>query len=414
MMAPMSAQGARQTEASTLTEFAPEEEEPRFAPPPSPPTIIKADESGDPLLAFDSQEFDPPPFNYIPPPPPPPRHYWFWTALHWLGANWIHSAVGLLALVALVQGTFITVWWGSGRIAAPPRNGSVSITSEPSGAQVSIDGDHRGNTPLTVTLLAGSHRVDLKAGEKVRTHTLNVGAGRESSLHAALEVASSVPPVGGLNISTEPSGARVWVDDHARGQSPVSISDLKPGTHQIRVSGPRGSVTRTVTIEAGVVSSLVIPLRAGAASSPSVAAASSSGWLSVVSPFPVQVVDGGAVIGSSDTSRIAVPSGRRDIELTNVNLGFKTRRSVQVAAGQTTSITLDVPTGTLHINALPWAQVAVDGRAIGETPIANLSLPIGSHEVVFRHPELGERRQVVLVRPGPPVRLGVDLRKGQE
>jgi serine/threonine-protein kinase len=87
---------------------------------------------------------------------------------------------------------------------------------------------------------------------------------------------------------------------------------------------------------------------------------------------------------------------------------------VQVAAGQTTSITLDVPTGTLHINALPWAQVAVDGRAIGETPIANLSLPIGSHEVVFRHPELGERRQVVLVKPGPPVRLGVDLRKGQE
>ena len=410
MMAPMSAPRARETDASTISEFASEGH--RFAPPPSPPTVIAADESGDPLLAFDSQEFDPPPFNYVPPPPPPPRRFWFQPGLQWLGVNWIHSAVGLLAVVALVQGSFITFWWGSGRIASPVQNGSVSITSEPSGARVSIDGEARGVTPLTVTLLAGSHRVDLTSGTKVRTHTLNVGAGRESSLHAALEVPASKPAVGGLSISTEPSGARVWVDDHARGQSPVSISDLAPGPHQIRVSGPRGSVTRTVSIEAGVVASLVIPLRASPAASATSTA--SAGWLSIQSPFPVQIADRGTVIGSSDTSRIAIPSGQREVELTNATLGYRTRRSVQVAPGQTTLIALDVPNGTLHINALPWAQVAVDGRAIGETPIANLSLPIGSHEVVFRHPELGEQRQIVVIKPGPPVRVGVDLRKGRE
>lgn len=408
-MAPISAQGARKTDPSTIHEFAPEVH--RFAPPPSPPIVINADESGDPLLAFDSQEFDPPPFNYVPPPPPPPRQYWFEPGLYWLRSNWIHSVIGVLAIVALVQGSFITFWWGSGRIAAPPRNGSVSITSEPSGARVSIDGEARGATPLTVTLLAGSHRVDLTSGNKVRTHTLNVGAGRESSLHAALEVASSAPPVGGLNITTEPSGARVWVDDHARGQSPVSISDLKPGTYQIRVSGPRGSVTRTVSIEAGVVSSLLIPLRAAATST--AAASASAGWLSIESPFPVQVSDRGTALGSSEAGRIPIPSGQREVEVTNTALGFRTRRSVQVAPGQTTAIILDVPNGTLHINALPWAQVAVDGRAIGETPIANLSLPIGNHEVVFRHPELGEQRTTVVVKPGPPVRVGVDLRKGQ-
>ena len=120
------------------------------------------------------------------------------------------------------------------------------------------------------------------------------------------------------------------------------------------------------------------------------------------------------VLGTSDTSRIAVPAGQRNVELTSATLGYRTQRRVQVAPGQTTVISLDVPTGTLHINALPWAQVAVDGRAIGETPIANLSLPIGNHEVVFRHPELGEQRQTVVVKPGPPVRVGVDLRKGQD
>ena len=39
---------------------------------------------------------------------------------------------------------------------------------------------------------------------------------------------------------------------------------------------------------------------------------------------------------------------------------------------------------------------------IGETPIGNYSLPIGSHEVVLRHPELGERRQTVMVGVGAP------------
>jgi hypothetical protein len=320
----------------------------------------------------------------------------------------------VLALVALAQGTFITLWWGSSRLTAPARNGSVSITSEPSGAQVSIDGEPRGATPVTVALLAGSHRVDLTLRGKVRTHTLNVGAGRESSLHTALEVEPARPAVGGLTISTEPRGARVWVDDHARGHTPISITDLAPGTHQVRVSGARGAVTRAVTIEAGVISSLAIPLRGPAPPAPSATvAAVGSGWLSVASPFPVQVRDRGTVIGTSDTSRIAIPSGQREVELTSATLGYRTSRRVQVAPGQTTVIALEVPNGTLHINALPWAQVAVDGRAVGETPIANLSLPIGNHEVVFRHPELGEERQVVVVKPGPPVRVGVDLRKGR-
>ncbi len=409
MMAPMSAQLTRQTDSSSISGFAPE----RAQHSPQP-TVITVDDSGDPLAAFDTQEFDPPPFNYVPPPPPPPRHYWFYAGLRWLGVNWIHTAVGVLALVALAQGAFITIWWGSTRIAAPAQNGSVSITSEPSGAMVSIDGEPRGATPATAALLAGSHRVDLTLGSKVRTHTLNISAGRESSLHATLDVEAARPTVGGLNISTEPSGARVWVDDYARGQSPVSIKDLAPGSHQIRVSGARGTVTRAVSIEAGVVTSLVIPLRATAPTPPAASAATGSGWLSVASPFLVQISDRGMILGTSDTSRIPLPPGPRDVDLTNATLGYRTQRRVQVAPGQTTVIALELPSGTLHINALPWAQVAVDGRAIGETPIANLSLPIGNHEVVFRHPELGEQRHTVVVKPGPPVRVGVDLRKGQE
>ena len=48
---------------------------------------------------------------------------------------------------------------------------------------------------------------------------------------------------------------------------------------------------------------------------------------------------------------------------------------------------------------------------LGTTPIANVSVPIGTHEIVWRHPELGERRQSVTVTAKAPVRIAMDLRK---
>jgi hypothetical protein len=38
-------------------------------------------------------------------------------------------------------------------------------------------------------------------------------------------------------------------------------------------------------------------------------------------------------------------------------------------------------------------------------------LTLGSHDVVFRHPELGEQRHTAVVTLNAPARLSVDLRK---
>jgi hypothetical protein len=67
--------------------------------------------------------------------------------------------------------------------------------------------------------------------------------------------------------------------------------------------------------------------------------------------------------------------------------------------------------GAISINALPWAEVWVDGQPAGETPIGNFSVTIGRHELIFRHPELGEQRRSVTVGVNNPVRVSVDLRK---
>jgi len=54
--------------------------------------------------------------------------------------------------------------------------------------------------------------------------------------------------------------------------------------------------------------------------------------------------------------------------------------------------------------------VFVDGSPLGETPIANAKVPIGQHEILFRHPQLGERRSSVTVTARETAKVGIDLR----
>ena len=49
------------------------------------------------------------------------------------------------------------------------------------------------------------------------------------------------------------------------------------------------------------------------------------------------------------------------------------------------------------------------GAAAGQTPIANLSLTWGAHQLVFRRPELSERQQTVVVTASGLNRIAGDL-----
>jgi hypothetical protein len=321
--------------------------------------------------------------------------------------RWTPVALTALALVVGGQGIAMYVWMRP-QATPPLEGGAVSITSEPPGSPVTIDGVSRGVTPVTLTLGAGAHRVEVGQGADVRVQTVNVARGGEASVHLDLPkpATSSTPALGGLQVG-EPAGARVWIDGQLRGTVPLAVSDLAPGVRAVRILTAGGTlINRSVTVEAGVTASLIVSLgpRAQAA----------SGWISITSSIAAQIYEDGTLVGSTDTPRIMVPAGAHSYEFVNRALGFRASRDLQVAAGQTAALTLDVPRGSVNINALPWANVWIDGRAAGETPLANVALPLGNHELVFRHPELGEHRRTVVVTAGAPVRVGVDLRKGQQ
>jgi hypothetical protein len=115
------------------------------------------------------------------------------------------------------------------------------------------------------------------------------------------------------------------------------------------------------------------------------------------------------VVGLSSTPRIALPSGVHDLQLVAASFEFETSRRVDVRAGRTAVLTVDLPSGRASFNAEPWAEVWVQGARLGETPLGNVLLPIGVHEVVFRHPRMGERRETITVRASTPARVSVRL-----
>ena len=328
-----------------------------------------------------------------------------------VGGNRVALAVAKwTAVVVLTAALAVAAVFGYQRRFAPPvTTGQVTFETTPAGLDVVIAGRALGKTPLTATLTAGAYEVQVGSPPNVRVVKLNVSAA--TSLVQRLELApAAVGPAattGSLRIQTEPTSLPVVVDGKLRGVSPVAIDDLESGAHEVSVRTSAGLIKRAVSLKPGETLSLVV----SSASPLPDPTAVSAGWMTVSAPVPLQLREGGKLIGTSESERLMLPAGDHDIEFTNADLGFTTRKTVRVAAGKMAATRVDLPNGAISLNAQPWAEVWIDGERVGETPIGNLSRPIGTHEVVFRHPELGERRQSVVLVVGKPTRIGVDLRK---
>jgi hypothetical protein len=280
--------------------------------------------------------------------------------------------------------------------------GTLIVETNPSGATVEIGGQPHGVTPLTLTLPPGRHTLKLTSEGNVRTMPVTITAGKEMSQFIELPRASSA--FGELQVRTEPAGARVTVDGHAYGTTPVTVEGLSPGTHTVVLDNELRSITQEVKIDANTTASLVVPLTA-----PSNAPL--SGWISVKAPAELRIYEDQRLIGTSQTDRIMMSVGRHTLQVANEALGYLETTVVNVAPGKVSSVQPPWPNGQMSLNATPWAQVWIDGQQVGETPLSNVRVPIGSHEVVFRHPELGEKPVRAVVTVGAPTKVSVDLRQ---
>ena len=134
------------------------------------------------------------------------------------------------------------------------------------------------------------------------------------------------------------------------------------------------------------------------------------GSVSIPLPFQVQVYQGTRFIGINQGNLPLTP-GSHQLQLVNESIGFRTTERVSITSGRTTRLTPTVPTVRVQLNALPWAEVTVDGTSLGETPLGNVSMSVGPHTLVFRHPQFGEQTRNIVITTQAETRISVDLRK---
>jgi len=143
-------------------------------------------------------------------------------------------------------------------VALEPAWGQMQISSVPADAEVLIDGQRVGSTPLTTEVLeTGSQLSIVKRGYKTWERLVSVKAGTtETFPEIELLVAD-----GTVDIKTSPAGANVRVDGEFRGTTPVSV-DLSPlSDHRVELflEGYKKAV-RTVRTEPEGRSDLTLDL----------------------------------------------------------------------------------------------------------------------------------------------------------
>lgn len=192
---------------------------------------------------------------------------------------------------------------------------------------------------------------------------------------------------GSLRVSSTPVGAEVLVDGKPRGVTPLNLTDLSLGHHEVELKGEGGTIRRTVTISPTAPATIDEAIFAG--------------FVTVYAPFDVTIAENGRVLRADDSHQIMLPAGSHQLRLTNRALGYDAVRQVDVKPGETTPLQLAPEPSTLTVTAAEAAEVWLDGTRIGDAPVNAAPVPLGVHEVLVKRAAGGERRFTVTISAKP-------------
>jgi hypothetical protein len=109
----------------------------------------------------------------------------------------------------------------------------TNVTSEPSGAEIFVDGKSRGRTPLRLDLPSRLHELVAHLdGWPDEQQRIDVDAQREDTAHFVFAN-------GSVKITSAPGGATVIANGKEFGQTPLVIEEVKPGNaaYELRLAG---------------------------------------------------------------------------------------------------------------------------------------------------------------------------------
>ena len=187
--------------------------------------------------------------------------------------------------------------------------------------------------------------------------------------------------ISSLTLRTAEGGSAIMVEGVRLGSDPVRIHGPRGG--RLQVQAGEGEAAKAVMGESGQV---LLPSHAPAA------------------PI-IRDMDTPADMRRPDMGTPPPVVTRRDPELRG---GRPTPRPVKPGGRSGRPTSNRGAAGQLDVFVSPWAQVHVDGRDVGQTPVKSLRLTPGRHRVELHNPNLGRRERVMVTiqsgKRAPPIK----------
>ena len=138
-------------------------------------------------------------------------------------------------------------------ISLPEKTGSISILSNPTDANVHLDGGYKGTTPKVIgSVPIGSHTIIISK-ERYNNETISVHVEQDQTTHVSANLtlqAGSISVIG-------PTGASVYLNGIFKGTAPTTISNIPAHTYKITVE-KFGYTTRLQTVDVKSMSTVTV------------------------------------------------------------------------------------------------------------------------------------------------------------
>lgn len=269
---------------------------------------------------------------------------------------------------------------------------TVTVATEPAGAEVRAAGAVLGRTPLAFELMAGSHRLELRL-EGFKPWISDVQVKADEPL--AIGPVRLGLPDGRLEVRSRPAGASVTIGGAYRGRTPLSI-DVRPEIAQRVVVSREGyePVARDMAIASGKTAAVDVAL------TPIL-----GDVIVRANPPDAQLLVDGAVLGVANQT-VRLPSTRHDIEIRKAGYApYRTTVTPRPGLPQNVEVTLleGVTPAAAAAAAAPGAtdtgQASVPTAAVvGLAPIVRTKagqelklVPAGSYTMGSARREAGRR-----------------------
>jgi len=344
---------------------------------------------------------------------------------------------------------------GAGVILLMPKKGSMVLTVAGPGnkpvdsIEVYVDGAKKCDASpcRVVDLAAGTHLVKVTAPgyQPTADQAVKISSGDEAVQNIALTRASEGT---GIRVTAEGRGIKLSVDGKEVGPLPQELKDLSPGDHLVHLDGGERyeSFEKHITVEADQMQTVEPKLRVKKglatiklgdnADGAKVLLVSGSERrplpqlpitvdISVDKPYSIVANKRG--FGDFE-QRVAFDDGQAErtfvVNLTPTETPPSPSPAQPAAPGIAPPahppVTSPAPSpaaaapkppatgnGTININAIPASNVLLDGKPMGQTPRTGVSVPPGSHTVVFVNSEHGRKAKTVTVDAGKSVSVVV-------